>query len=65
MPRYGFYPEHDPEKQEWVATPRVIDALDHAFELAFQHIEPTNKRIMLALDVSGSMAGGMIAGVPG
>jgi 60 kDa SS-A/Ro ribonucleoprotein len=46
-------------------TAKVIDALDTAFELAFQHIEPTNKSTMLALDVSGSMGGGMIAGVPG
>jgi 60 kDa SS-A/Ro ribonucleoprotein len=42
----------------------VIDALDTAFELAFHNVEPANQRIMLALDVSGSMSTGMIAGVP-
>jgi 60 kDa SS-A/Ro ribonucleoprotein len=52
-------------EQEWKPVPRVIDALDKAFELAFHNVEPANQRIMLALDVSGSMSGGMIAGVPG
>lgn len=49
----------------WTPTPRVIDALDEAFYKAFENVEPANKRMMLALDVSGSMAGGEIAGVPG
>lgn len=49
----------------WKPTPRVIDALDGAFDEAFQNVTPTGQRILLALDVSGSMAGGMIAGVPG
>jgi 60 kDa SS-A/Ro ribonucleoprotein len=52
------------ETQEWKPVPRVIDALDTAFELAFHNVEPANQRIMLALDVSGSMSTGMIAGVP-
>jgi 60 kDa SS-A/Ro ribonucleoprotein len=51
--------------QDWTPAAKVIDALDTAFELAFQSIEPTNKSTMLALDVSGSMGAGMIAGVPG
>ena len=50
---------------EWTPTPRIMDALDEAFNLAFKSVAPTNKRILLALDVSGSMAAGMIAGVPG
>ena len=29
------------------------------------NVEPTGKRLLLALDVSGSMAGGCVAGVPG
>lgn len=59
----GRYPAR--REQEWTPTQKIIDALDTAFELAFKHIEPANKRLMLALDVSGSMSGGMIAGVPG
>ncbi len=50
---------------EWTPTPKVIDALDEAFYLAFDAVEPANKRILLALDVSGSMGMGQIAGVPG
>ncbi|MEO8609723.1 MAG: TROVE domain-containing protein [Chloroflexota bacterium] len=50
---------------KWTPTARVIDALDDAFYKAFQNVVPANKRMMLALDVSGSMAGGQVAGVPG
>ena len=41
---------------EWTAVPQVVDALDDAFYLAFDAVEPTGKRWMLGLDVSGSMA---------
>lgn len=50
---------------EWTPTPHVIDALDKAFYLAFQNVEPAGKRMMLALDVSSSMNGGTVAGVVG
>ena len=46
----------------WEPAPQVIDALNAAFYTAFDNVEPTGKRILLALDVSGSMAGGGIAG---
>lgn len=49
----------------WTPVPSIVDALDAAFYESFKHVEPTGKRIMLALDVSGSMSGGMIAGVQG
>ncbi len=49
----------------WNPVGQVIDALDAAFYLAFENIEPTGKRMLLALDVSGSMGMGTIAGVPG
>ena len=52
-------------KHTWNPVPQVVDALDAAFYTAFGSIEPTGKRFMLALDVSGSMEGGTIAGVPG
>lgn len=47
----------------WEASRQVIDALDEAFYLAFGSIEPTGKRTLLALDVSGSMDGSRIAGL--
>ncbi len=49
----------------WTPVQQVVDALDGAFYIAFGNVVPTGKQIMLALDVSGSMDGGTIAGVPG
>jgi 60 kDa SS-A/Ro ribonucleoprotein len=48
----------------WKPSAQVVDALDSAFYTAFGAIEPTNKRTMLALDVSGSMAMTPISGLP-
>jgi 60 kDa SS-A/Ro ribonucleoprotein len=39
----------------WTPVARVVDALDAAFYLAFGAVEPAGGRVMLALDVSGSM----------
>jgi 60 kDa SS-A/Ro ribonucleoprotein len=39
----------------WTPVGQVVDALDAAFYLAFGSVEPSGKRLMLALDVSGSM----------
>lgn len=52
-------------KLKWTPVTSVIDTLNDAFYLAFGNVEPTGKRWLLALDVSGSMDGNMIAGVPG
>ena len=52
-------------KLTWKPRQRIVDALDGAFYRAFQAVTPTNARTLLALDVSGSMAGGLIAGLPG
>src|SRR5919197_1425631 len=50
---------------EWNPVREVVDALDAAFYTAFGNVEATGKRLLLALDVSGSMTGGWVAGVPG
>jgi 60 kDa SS-A/Ro ribonucleoprotein len=47
---------------KWQPVPKIIDALDKAFYATFQNIEPCGKPVLLALDVSGSMDGSMIAG---
>jgi 60 kDa SS-A/Ro ribonucleoprotein len=49
-----------------VETPnaQIVDALDDAFYLAFGNVQPTGKRHLLALDMSGSM-GQAVSGVPG
>jgi 60 kDa SS-A/Ro ribonucleoprotein len=40
----------------WQPERRVSDALDAAFYLAFKAVEPTGKRYLLGIDVSGSMS---------
>jgi 60 kDa SS-A/Ro ribonucleoprotein len=49
----------------WTPAREIVDALDEAFYLAFKTVAPTGKKHLLALDVSGSMTSGTIAGVPG
>ena len=51
-------------KHSWTPVGQIVDALDAAFYTAFENVEPTGKRLLLALDVSGSMTGGCVAGVP-
>ncbi|HEU4325562.1 MAG TPA: TROVE domain-containing protein [Roseiflexaceae bacterium] len=51
--------------ETWEPVTSVVDALNDAFYLAFQAVEPTGKHMVLALDVSGSMSWGSIAGIPG
>jgi 60 kDa SS-A/Ro ribonucleoprotein len=50
---------------EWIPVRSIVDALDAAFYTAFENVEPSGKRLLLALDVSGSMACGEVAGIPG
>src|SRR4051794_39522012 len=52
-------------RASWVPVREVVDALDAAFYTAFGNVEPTGKRLLLALDVSGSMDAGDVAGAPG
>ena len=52
-------------KNTWIPVPQVIDALDAAFGRSFSQAPQTNKRLYLGIDVSGSMASGEVAGVPG
>ncbi len=49
----------------WTPVRAVVDALDAAFAGAFEQVEPTGARTLVALDVSGSMSTGRIAGIPG
>jgi len=49
----------------WQPVQQIVDALNDAFYASFGFVEPTGKRTLLALDVSGSMSGGMVAGVEG
>ncbi|MCW3055400.1 MAG: hypothetical protein JWN14_4570 [Chthonomonadales bacterium] len=51
--------------EPWEVVPQVVEALDQAFYLSFGNVETAGGRWVLALDVSGSMGGGQVAGVPG
>jgi 60 kDa SS-A/Ro ribonucleoprotein len=48
----------------WSPIRQIVDALDTAYYLSFGNVESTGKRMMLALDVSGSMSWGKIASMP-
>src|SRR5262249_2717893 len=47
---------------KWSPVSAVISALDAAFYGTFQNVEPCGKPMLLALDVSGSMGSGSVAG---
>jgi 60 kDa SS-A/Ro ribonucleoprotein len=49
----------------WTPVQTVVDALDMAFYQTFENVEATGKRVLLALDVSGSMSMGSVGGVIG
>lgn len=47
----------------WKSIRKITDALEETFYLSFGNVEPTDKRLLLALDVSGSM-GQQLPGAP-
>jgi 60 kDa SS-A/Ro ribonucleoprotein len=47
-------------KGQWDVSRPVVDALDSAFYKSFKNVVPTNKRHLIALDVSGSMSSPMM-----
>ena len=49
----------------WTPVQEIVEGLESAFYAAFENVEPTGKRIVYGVDVSGSMTWGQIAGVPG
>jgi hypothetical protein len=54
-------PEFFQRALKWSPVSAIIDALDAAFYATFSNVEPCKQPVLLALDVSGSMAGSMIA----
>ena len=63
----GVYQQGHGDKGKLIWSPNkyILTALDEAFYLAFGTVEPTGKRTLLALDVSGSMSGPALAGMTG
>jgi 60 kDa SS-A/Ro ribonucleoprotein len=49
----------------WSPVSEVVDALDEAFYISFGNVEPTNKRRLMGIDVSGSMTYQDVSGIPG
>ena len=47
----------------WTPTPELVEALERACVLAFDHLEPIAARVYLAVDVSGSMGWSHVAGL--
>ncbi|WP_237108716.1 TROVE domain-containing protein [Nonomuraea sp. MG754425] len=45
-------------RQRWDPVPAVLDALEETYELAFGTVEPSGKRLLVAVDSSGSMSWG-------
>src|SRR5262249_16176293 len=52
-------------RHEWNPVRAIVDALDAAFSSAFGNFVPAGARLLLALDISGSMTSRAVAGVPG
>ena len=40
----------------WMPERRIVDALEDAYDLTFKTVEPTNKRILIGVDISTSMS---------
>lgn len=49
----------------WDVVPEIVAALNTTYEMAFDNVEPSGKRTLVALDVSSSMTWGEVFGVPG
>ena len=54
----------DRGKLTWHPVPQITDALEEAFYLGFDAVEPTGKNFLLGVDVSGSMSWAQCAGAP-
>lgn len=49
----------------WMPNQDIVDALNDAFYLSFANVEPTGKRLLIAIDTSGSMGHSRIGSMPG
>lgn len=44
----------------WTPVPAIVDALEEAFYASFKTVEPSGKRTLIGLDVSGSMSSSLM-----
>jgi hypothetical protein len=54
----SVYSKGHGEKTSWNPIGKIVKALNDAFYMSFKNVVPTGKRILIALDVSGSMCSG-------
>lgn len=47
----------------WDSSSKIVSAMESMFYLAFDNVVPSNKRILIAIDVSGSMTWNSIPGM--
>lgn len=52
-------------KNTWEPIGTIVKALNQAFHMTFDNVEPTGKNFLIGLDVSSSMTLDLISGVPG
>lgn len=45
----------------WTPVPQILDALEESYELSFGHVQPSGRRLLVAVDSSGSMSYGGVA----
>ncbi|MEU4331958.1 TROVE domain-containing protein [Nonomuraea dietziae] len=48
------------DEQRWAPVPAILDALEETYELSFGTVEPSGKRLLVAVDSSGSMSWGSV-----
>ncbi|MDF5758165.1 TROVE domain-containing protein [Spongiactinospora sp. TRM90649] len=48
-------PDARAKEHRWEPVPAILDALEETYELSFGGVEPTGKRLLVAVDSSGSM----------
>jgi 60 kDa SS-A/Ro ribonucleoprotein len=46
----------------WTPVGRIKEALEEAFYMSFQYVQPSGKRHLVCLDISGSMSGPLMGG---
>lgn len=50
-------PNRRAEGHTWTPVAEISDGLEEAYELSFGHVQPSGKRMLVAVDSSGSMSG--------
>jgi 60 kDa SS-A/Ro ribonucleoprotein len=49
-------PDPRADGRQWQPVPAILDALEEAYEASFENVGPSGKRLLVAVDSSGSMS---------